>query len=82
MAIDMSQLLNYQSGIYTGKCSTALNNALSVVGFGSENGTLFWILRNQWGTKWGEGGYLRLQRDTGKGPGKCGINLSASYPVV
>ena len=65
-----------------GPCGVGIDHALSIVGYGVENSTPFWILKNQWGTKWGENGYMRLGRDAGKGPGKCGINMAASYPLV
>lgn len=82
VAVDATRLWQYQSGIFTGDCGTSINHAMSVVGYGIENSTPYWILRNQWGTKWGEQGYMRLVRDAGKTPGRCGINLAASYPTL
>lgn len=48
------------------------NHAVNAVGYGSENGTDYYIVRNSWGTSWGEEGYARLLRD-GDGVGTCGI---------
>ena len=35
----------------------------------------YWTLRNSWGPDWGEGGYFRLERDTG-GLGMCELGYS------
>ena len=40
----------------------------------------YWIVKNSWGTNWGESGYIRIQRNIG-GAGKCGIAKMPSYPV-
>ncbi|CAI5977940.1 unnamed protein product [Closterium sp. NIES-65] len=41
----------------------------------------FWIIRNSWGPKWGDGGHMRM--DIQGGDGVCGINtLPGIYPVV
>ena len=59
----------YKGGIYSG-CSTKItNHGVLLVGYGTENGTDYWILRNSWGGNWGEGGFMRMRR----GVGECGV---------
>ncbi|XP_047333073.1 cysteine proteinase RD21A-like [Impatiens glandulifera] len=71
----------YESGIFTGNCGTALDHAVAAVGYGSEHGVDYWIVRNSWGENWGEEGYVRLKRNVFSRKGKCGIAMLASYPV-
>ncbi|GAA0152813.1 cysteine protease [Lithospermum erythrorhizon] len=71
----------YQSGIFTGKCLTALDHGVVAVGYGSENGMDYWIVRNSWGASWGEEGYLKMQRNIASKTGLCGIAIEPSYPV-
>ncbi|XP_025017119.1 cathepsin L1-like [Tetranychus urticae] len=73
-----SSLQNYKSGIYDDFfCPghlTQLNHGVAVVGYG----TNYWIVRNSWGTTWGEKGYARFAM----GKNLCGIATKASYPLV
>jgi cathepsin L len=51
----------YRSGIFnSSSCGTSLDHATNVVGWGSSGSTDYWIMRNSWGTSWGEKGYMRL----------------------
>ena len=52
-------------GIFVDKSGdTSQDHAISLVGYGTESGTKYWIGRNSWGTFWGYEGYFRLVRGT------------------
>ncbi|XP_039061175.1 ervatamin-B-like [Hibiscus syriacus] len=73
----------YSSGIFTGDCGTALDHGVTAVGYGtSEDGTDYWLVKNSWGTGWGEEGYIRMQRNIKAKEGLCGIAMDSSYPTV
>ena len=72
----------YSGGVFTGECGNQLNHAVAIIGYGENADGKYWLIRNSWGREWGEGGYMKLQRDVGDPAGLCGIALQASYPVV
>ena len=74
----------YKSGVLTGDaCGTNLDHGVLIAGYGEESGTEFWLVKNSWGTSWGENGYIKIGRsDSTNDPGVCGIAMQPSYPVV
>ncbi|KDP26711.1 hypothetical protein JCGZ_17869 [Jatropha curcas] len=72
----------YYEGVFTGDCGTELNHGVALVGYGTTlDGTKYWIVKNSWGSDWGENGYIRMERGIDAEEGLCGITLEASYPI-
>ncbi|KAJ0638923.1 putative zingipain [Helianthus annuus] len=71
----------YSGGIFTSKCGTYLDHYVVVVGYGTEAGKNYWLVRNSWGADWGEQGYVRIERNVIEKTGKCGIAMEVLYPV-
>ena len=71
----------YSSGIfYDVTCYEVTNHAVLLVGYGRDPaGVQIWIIKNNWGTHWGENGYMTLARNTMH---NCGITSGAFCPVL
>ncbi|KAI3872803.1 hypothetical protein MKX03_019006 [Papaver bracteatum] len=85
VAIDASgqEFQFYSSGVFTGTCGTELDHGVTAVGYGTDiDGTKYWLVKNSWGTSWGENGYIRMQRDVDANQGLCGTAMEASYPTA
>lgn len=72
----------YQGGVFTGYCGTDLDHGVTAVGYGTDDGTKYWLVKNSWGASWGESGYIRMERDVSAKEGLCGIAMQASYPTA
>ncbi|KAK7342471.1 hypothetical protein VNO80_25425 [Phaseolus coccineus] len=73
----------YKSGVFSGSCGTELDHGVTAVGYGvSDDGRKYWLVKNSWGTEWGEEGYIRMQRGVAAKEGLCGIAMMASYPTA
>ncbi|KAL0911142.1 hypothetical protein M5K25_019258 [Dendrobium thyrsiflorum] len=73
----------YSGGVFTGPCGTELDHGVSAIGYGTDtDGTKYWLVKNSWGTSWGENGYMRIERDVSAAEGLCGLAMEPSYPTI
>lgn len=67
----------YRSGVITQGCGTRLDHAVTAVGYGTDSsGQKYFLVKNSWGTGWGEAGYVRIA------PNQCGIIYMSSQVVT
>ncbi|KAJ3648350.1 hypothetical protein Zmor_020160 [Zophobas morio] len=73
----------YQNGVYYNEdcmnTTEIFNHVVVVVGYGNENGEDFWLVKNSWGTWFGQEGYIKMARNRDN---NCGIASIARYPIM
>lgn len=81
---DTRYFQSYAGGVLTStSCGTNLDHGVLVVGYGTENGVDYYLVKNSWGTSWGENGYVKIARShSTNDPGICGIAMQPSFPTV
>ena len=84
ISADTKYFQSYSSGVLTSStCYTSLDHGVLIVGYGTENGIKYWLVKNSWSTSWGDQGYVKIARsDSTNDPGVCGIAMDASFPSV
>ena len=72
----------YTGGILNSTaCGTSLDHGVLAVGYGTENGQAYYLVKNSWGASWGDNGYVKIANN-GDGAGICGIQLGAVRPKM
>jgi len=81
-AINAYPMLDYSSGIDDpddcGNKFSNLNHGVAFVGFGTSQGTQYWLIRNSWGSDWGVNGYYMIVY----GSNACGVSLYVLHAVI
>jgi len=74
---DKSVFQSYRRGVITSRlCGKKLDHGVLAVGYGTEDGEDYFLVKNSWGASWGEEGYVKIgQSDV------CGILQQASQPT-
>ena len=84
ISADTKLFQSYSSGVITSSsCYTSLDHGVLIVGYGTENGQDYWLVKNSWSDTWGMGGYVKIARSSSTNdPGICGISKQPSFPSV
>ncbi|CAB3380109.1 Hypothetical predicted protein [Cloeon dipterum] len=70
----------YKKGVYSASdCrANSKNHSLAIVGYGTENGQDYWLVKNSWGSGWGDKGYIKIARNKNN---FCGIANDVFVPL-
>lgn len=76
------EFMQYRGGVHDGgKCDKSMGHSMVLVGHGRQDGMQYWLFKNSHGPTWGERGYYKLNKKTGR---KCfmapvGIGLRRGF---
>lgn len=75
------KLVIFTGVYYEPECSSeSLDHGILIVGYGTtDDGDDYWLIKNSWGSSWGDEGYIKMARNRDN---NCGIASTASYPLV
>ncbi|CAN8005442.1 unnamed protein product [Ixodes pacificus] len=76
-----ADFFSYKSGVYQHHSGDWMGaHAIRILGWGTENGTPYWLVANSWNEDWGDKGYFKILR----GQEECGIeeDINAGIPKI
>lgn len=78
LVADMDVWFAYKEGVLPpANCNIDVNHGVAIVGYGTENGLAFYLIKNSWGEHWGEAGYVKVPR----GENYCKVSQFVRYPI-
>jgi C1A family cysteine protease len=69
----------YSGGMFDGDCIASVNHAVTLIGYGKDSTGGYYIIRNSWGSSWGEAGHMNL-RENPKNNNSCNIAQFSYQP--
>lgn len=76
--VNADPLRNYKGGVFDDSTAAAdIDHVISIVGWGKDAGGQHWIIRNSWGSYWGEFGYFRVRL----GQNQLGLEQECAWAV-
>ncbi|KAJ8975094.1 hypothetical protein NQ317_002018 [Molorchus minor] len=80
VSVYADDFFDYAGGIFDeSSCSQEYDHGVLVVGYGEENGSEYWLVKNSWGADWGDNGYIKMAREKNN---QCAIASYASYTSI
>lgn len=64
IAVDASAFMSYTGGVLTSCSGQQLNHGVLLVGYNNSAEVPYWVIKNSWGTGWGEQGFIRIRKGT------------------
>ncbi|MCL4419683.1 C1 family peptidase [Patescibacteria group bacterium] len=78
-AVDAESWQTYTGGILlSSQCGLNIDHGVQIVGYNGLDSNGYWVIRNMWGTDWGENGFIRLQF----GNNTCGLTSLPTAPTL
>jgi len=82
ICVDAEPWQTYTGGVITKSCGTDLDHCVMITGYRDETvksqPVPIWVIRNSWGTDWGEKGFIYVER----GKNLCGVAEEVTIPLV
>ena len=76
----------YSKGVFTSKAckggEDSINHGVVLSGYGQEDGKDFWEIKNSWGGRWGNKGFMKLGRSDNEYAGNHGCILSVNTAIL
>merc|ERR1712159_944937 len=73
---DQSAFQSYSGGVLSSGCGTSLDHGVLAVGYNTAQD--YWLVKNSWGTSWGDAGYIKISSASNV----CGVLNQPVYPQV
>jgi len=80
VSVAASNWFSYEGGVFD-ECDNIVNHAVALYGYGRSDGHRFWLVKNSWGSDWGENGYIRLLRRDSEDQ-HCGIDTEPDKGIA